>query len=63
MLWRKFVGLMFVVLVIFGNATLVIPRCSERPAVLIAISLLAIIYLDLYRGTGKLKRHKGDADG
>ncbi len=62
-LWRKFVGLLFVVLVIFANATLVIPRDFERAAALIAIVLLAIIYVDWRRGTWTLEHHKGDSDG
>jgi cobalamin synthase len=62
-LWRKFVGLLFVVLVNFANATLVLPRGSERAAALIAILLLALIYLDWRHGTRTLKGHEGDSDG
>ena len=62
-LWRKFVGLLFVVLVIFANVALVIPKGSERAAALIAILLLAIIYFNWHHGTRKLERHEGDSDG
>jgi hypothetical protein len=44
-LWRKFVGLHCLVLVVFANAILVLPRAAERAAALIAISLIAVTHL------------------
>ena len=62
-LWRRFVGLLFVVLVVFANATLVIPMGSERAAAVIAILLFAMIFVDWRHGTTKLKQQESDLDG
>jgi hypothetical protein len=61
-LWAKFVSLLCVVLVTFGNAALLIPRGSERIAMLIAISLVAIICFDWQRGMRKLDQRQRDSD-
>jgi hypothetical protein len=61
-LWRKFVGLHFLVLVVFANATLVLPRAAERAAALIAISLIAVIHLVWRRGITTLNQDHVDAE-
>ena len=62
-LWRRFVGLLFLVLVMFANTALVIPRGFERAVALVAILLLALIYVDWRHRTTKLKHQEVDLDG
>jgi hypothetical protein len=61
-LWRRFVGLLFVALVVFANVTLVIPHGSERAAALVAIPVLAMIYIDWRHGIRSLNRNDSDSD-
>jgi hypothetical protein len=62
-LWRKFVGLHFLVLLVFANETLVLPRATQRAPALIAISLIAVIHLVWRHATTKVKHQTGDFDG
>jgi TRAP-type C4-dicarboxylate transport system permease large subunit len=60
-LWRQFVGLHFLVLVVFANATLVLPRTTQRAAALIAISLIAVTHFVWRRGVKALGHEQEDA--
>jgi hypothetical protein len=59
-LWRKFVGLHFLVLVVFANATLILPRATQRAAALIAVSLIAVIHLVWRRRVNALGHERED---
>lgn len=61
-LWRRFVGLLFQVLVGFANASLVLSKGPQRIAALVAICVIAAIVLDWKLITRKLEADEKDPD-